>query len=53
MNIKFGAAAWLQQQMGDCVWDNGLILAMGSIFETASIPGVNEHSWVFPDELMH
>lgn len=28
--------------MGDWVGDNGLILAMGSIFETASMPGVNE-----------
>lgn len=39
---KLGVVSWLQQQMNACIWDNRLILAMGSIFETASMLGVNE-----------
>lgn len=51
INIILGAVSWLQQQMNACVWDNRLILAMGSIFETASMLRVNESACISLDEL--
>lgn len=40
------------EQMNACVWDNRLILAMGSIFETASMLGVNACACISLDELV-